>query len=80
MRGIAFRYVSGRNLVVGHAGKRFGFVYQTPFTLKALIAAGWFAIPVEKNYQIYLELLTQCSKSLGDVPIYQLEMVLFSFA
>ncbi|TXH97586.1 MAG: hypothetical protein E6Q75_04400 [Rheinheimera sp.] len=80
IRGIAFRYVSGRNLVVGHAGKRVGFVYQKPFTLKALKAEGWLVHSADQNYPTYLKLLELCAKELGNVPIYQLEMVLFALA
>lgn len=83
-KGIAFRYCSGRNVVIAGkrngAGKlvRPGFVHYYP--LSWLTKAGWKVPKSGENYLTYLALLLECRKRLKRSKIAELEMTLFSHA
>lgn len=79
-KGIAFNYINGRNNVVGHAGKRLGFVYQEPFKVKSLVKKGWKRIKRDDTYLVYMNVLQECLKYLSAYSLYDLEMVLFANA
>jgi hypothetical protein len=78
--GLAFNYISGRNNITGHSGKRTGFVYQEEFKTKTLISAGWSKIERDNTYAVYLRLLKQCLEFLPTYGLHDLEMVLFANA
>jgi hypothetical protein len=78
--GLAFNYVAGRNNVVGHSGKKQGFVYNEYFKVESLQASGWSKVARNDTYKAYLTLLNACAKRLGNTPLYALEMSLFAFA
>ncbi|WP_444894683.1 hypothetical protein ACJJIE_11385 [Microbulbifer sp. TRSA001] len=78
--GLAFNYISGRNNVVGNSINKSGFVYQEEFKVSSLVAAGWQRIKRSDTYQVYLDVLKQCLKSLPGYKLYDLEMVLFANA
>lgn len=78
--GVAFNYISGRNKTTGDATKKIGFVHQEPFIVKNLVANGWTRVKRDLTYQVYLDLLQKCLKSLPRYSLYDLEMVLFANA
>ncbi|QLC72368.1 hypothetical protein LPB260_16455 [Pseudomonas sp. LPB0260] len=78
--GVAFNYVSGRNNIVGHAGKKAGFVYQEPFKVRSLVGAGWRRVSRDDTYGVYLNVLERCLTVLPGYKLYELEMVLFANA
>lgn len=75
---IAFNYISGRNNITGHVGKKKGFAHAAPFKKKTLIGErGWKSIERDETYSIYLNLLNTCLESFPDCHLYDLEMALF---
>lgn len=85
-KGTAFNYVPGRNNIVGHAGKKIGFVHQTDFQKKKLLTMGWESVSGKDTYNRYLDTLHSCLKEI-DQPanktsyhLHDLEMVLFANA
>lgn len=78
--GLAFNYISGRNNIVGHSGKKEGFVYHDKFKVKSLIDSGWKKIKRDDTYEVYLNILKECLRVLPTYKLYDLEMVLFANA
>lgn len=81
--GKAFPYLPGRNNITGNWNykKRKGFSVNKASSIQTLTSApyAWEKVPDDKAYTVYLELLEELSKVLS-VPIYCLEMALFSQA
>jgi hypothetical protein len=83
-KGIAFRYCSGRNVVIAGkrdgAGKlvRRGFVHYHP--LRWLAEVGWDVPKGGENYLTYLAVLLECKRRLQGSKLAELEMTLFSHA
>lgn len=78
--GLAFNYISGRNNVTGHSGKKIGFVYQDEFKTENLISNGWGKIKLNDTYATYIKLLKECLKFFPTYGLHDLEMVLFANA
>lgn len=78
--GVAFNYISGRNNVVGHAGKKIGFVHEDAFKVRALVHRGWKNIKRDDTYKVYLDVLHECLRSLPGAQLHDLEMILFANA
>ena len=82
-QGLAFNYVNGRNSIIGHAGKRDGFVYKKSFKVSDLLEGGWVKIEKDRTYECYLRLLRKCLDKLNasnGLQMFHLEMALFSNA
>ena len=81
--GEIFPYLSGRNKITGDWSSKppRGFSKSKEASIKTLTSPpyDWKKVPKEVAYERYLELLHSISKNL-DVPLYELEMTLFSQA
>ena len=78
--GQAFNYISGRNNITGHSGKKSGFTYQKKFQIEGLVNLGWKRVKRDETYGIYLEVLKKSLQSLPGYRLCDLEMVLFANA
>lgn len=80
--GVAFPYVSGRNNITGHAGKKIGFSCLKKFSPAELckIPSKWIKIENDAAYVVYIELLKNLKRQLTRNEIYTMEMALFSQA
>ena len=83
-RGIAFRYVVGRNVAIHGSrdakGNQLskGFVHAYPFGV--LRSRGWVVPGRGQNYWTYLGLLHACKRQLDGYKLSELEMALFRAA
>jgi len=79
--GVAFHMPPGRNKKVGYQGKKEGFSAQPQFKPRALVNdRGWTGIKRDETYNAYLKTIRSVRHALNEVPIYDIEMVLFSNA
>jgi len=79
-KGMAFNYVDGRNNIIGHVGKKIGFVYQNQFTIKELVTKGWEAVKPDFTYSKYLTTIKTCLSDFPNYNLFDLEMALFAKA
>ena len=83
LSGEAFPYLAGRNNITGNWNPkaRRGFSVSNITSIKTLMSAPykWKKVSRNETYARYLDLLGGLSRDLG-VPIYHLEMTLFSQA
>lgn len=81
--GEIFPYLSGRNKITGDWSAKpprgFSKSKEASITTLTYPPYNWKKIPISDAYERYLELLQLISKNL-DVPLYELEMTLFSQA
>ena len=81
--GSVFPYISGRNNITGNWSSKppRGFSKSNLTSVKTLVSApfNWEKVPKETAYGQYLSLLGTISQEF-DVPLYHLEMALFSQA
>lgn len=79
-RASFFPYLPGRNIIVGHSGKKIGFSYDYRFSKKSLIRSSseWEIIKKKDTYQRYIQLLSMVLTKLPEYKMYHLEMTLFS--
>lgn len=78
-KGYFFPYLPGRNNIVGNSVTKRGFSQDSRFKWGSALFDGWTVVENDKAYLRYLETLKVVSKSEG-IPIYTLEMTLFSDA
>lgn len=83
LSGEAFPYLPGRNNITGNWSPRAprGFSKSDAASIKTLSSPpyNWEKIQRDETYYRYLELLNSISENLG-IPLYELEMTLFSQA
>ncbi|WP_415833358.1 hypothetical protein [Kerstersia similis] len=79
-KGIAFKYVPGRNNVVGNARSGQGFTQDARFSPKNLISSGWLPVSSSETYKKYINVLTRCQTELPGTSLVSLEMALFANA